>query len=80
MAQQGQVLYRGAFGYAEFEKNDTLTTRTVFQLASVSKPFTALAILMLKEKGALSLQDPVQRYLSAFPYPAVTIRQLLTHS
>ncbi len=80
VAQQGQVLYRGAFGYAEFEKNDTLTTRTVFQLASVSKPFTALAILMLKEKGALSLQDPVQRYLSAFPYPSVTIRQLLTHS
>ncbi len=80
VAQQGQVLYRGAFGYADFEKKDTLTTHTVFQLASVSKPFTALAILLLKEKGYISLQDPVQSYLPDFPYPATTIKQLLTHS
>jgi CubicO group peptidase (beta-lactamase class C family) len=80
VAQHGQVLYRGAFGYADSEKKDTLTTHTAFQLASVSKPFTALAILLLKEKGDLSLQDPVQRYLPAFPYPTITVRQLLTHS
>jgi CubicO group peptidase (beta-lactamase class C family) len=80
VAQQGQVLYRGAFGYANFEQKDTLTTGTVFQLASVTKPFTALAIMLLAQKGQLAYQDSVQRFLPAFPYPTVTIRQLLTHS
>lgn len=80
VAQKGQVLYRGAFGYRDLKKKDTLTTQTVFQLASVTKPFTALAIMLLNEKGYFSYLDPVQHYLPAFPYPTITIQQLLTHS
>jgi CubicO group peptidase (beta-lactamase class C family) len=74
-----QVIYKGAFGYADFSRKDTLTTQTAFQLASVSKPFTAMAIMMLKERGKLEYDDSVQQYLPDFPYRGITIRQLLTH-
>ena len=74
-----QVIYKGAFGYADFHRKDTLTTQTAFQLASVSKQFTAMAIIMLQEQGELSYDDSVQQYLPDFPYKGITIRQLLTH-
>ncbi|MEJ8756845.1 serine hydrolase domain-containing protein [Pontibacter sp. H259] len=73
------VLYRGAFGYTDFEDKDTLTTNTAFQLASVSKQFTAMAIMMLQEEGELQYDDSVQQYLPGFPYKGITIRQLLNH-
>lgn len=74
-----QVMYRGAFGYADFNRKDTLTTYTAFQLASVSKQFTAMAIMMLQEQGKLSYDDSVQQYIPDFPYSGITIRALLTH-
>ncbi|RDV14246.1 class A beta-lactamase-related serine hydrolase [Pontibacter diazotrophicus] len=74
-----QVIYKGAFGYADFHRKDTLTTKTAFQLASVSKQFTAMAIMILKEQGKLSYEDSVQQYIPDFPYKGITIRQLLTH-
>ncbi|MFD2247711.1 serine hydrolase domain-containing protein [Pontibacter ruber] len=74
-----QVIYKGAFGYADFYRKDTLTTETAFQLASVSKQFTAMAIMMLKEQGKLRYDDSVQQYIPTFPYKGITIRQLLTH-
>lgn len=74
-----QPIYKGAFGYADFRQKDTLTTQTAFQLASVSKQFTAMAIMILKEKGKLSYDDSVQQYIPDFPYQGITIRQLLTH-
>lgn len=74
-----QVVYKGAFGYANFKQKDTLTTHTSFQLASVSKQFTAMAIMMLQEEGELQYDDSVQQYLPDFPYHGITIRHLLTH-
>ncbi|PVY35563.1 serine hydrolase domain-containing protein [Pontibacter virosus] len=74
-----QIIYRGAFGYADFKTKDTLSTQTVFQLASVSKQFTAVAIMMLKEQGKLNYEDSLQVYIPDFPYKGITIRQLLTH-
>lgn len=74
-----QVMYRGAFGYADFHRKDTLTTHTAFQLASVSKQFTAMAIMMLQEQGKLRYDDSVQQYIPDFPYSGITIRSLLTH-
>ncbi|MGV3503220.1 MAG: serine hydrolase domain-containing protein [Adhaeribacter sp.] len=79
VSKYDQVLYRGAFGYADFSRKDTLSTQTAFQLASVSKQFTAMAIMMLREQGKLRYEDSVQRFLPAFPYRGITIRQLLTH-
>lgn len=78
-AEKGRIIYKNAFGYADFRNKDTLTTDTPFQLASVSKPLTALAILMLKEKNWLSLEDSVQKFFPTFPYKGITVRMLLTH-
>ena len=74
-----QVIYKGAFGYADFREKDTLSTETAFQLASVSKQFTAMAVMMLQEQGKLQYDDSVQQYIPDFPYSGITIRQLLTH-
>ncbi|WP_377503819.1 serine hydrolase domain-containing protein [Pontibacter locisalis] len=74
-----KVIYKGAFGFANFKRRDSLNTHTAFQLASVSKQFTAMAIMMLKEQGKLSYEDSVQQFIPNFPYKGITIRQLLTH-
>jgi CubicO group peptidase (beta-lactamase class C family) len=74
-----QVIFKGAFGFADFAKKKPLNTQTAFQLASVSKQFTAMAIMILKEQGKLDYDDLIQHYLPGFPYPGITIRQLLTH-
>ncbi len=79
IAQYGRVIYKNAFGVADFTRKDTLTPETSFQLASVSKQFTAVAIMKLKEMGKLSYEDSVQRFIPGFPYHGITIRHLLTH-
>lgn len=79
VAQSGQVIYKKAFGYANFKSKDSLQLNSAFQLASASKTFTAGAILLLKDQGKLSLSDPVTKYFPKFPYAGVTIKTLLTH-
>ncbi len=80
VAQYGKVIYTGAYGYSNLSTKDTLTSQTPFQLASVSKQFTAVAVMQLKEKGLLNYDDPVYRFIPGFPYDSsITIRMLLTH-
>lgn len=74
-----QTIYKGAFGYANLENKDTLTTSSIYQLASVSKQFTAAAIILLEEKGLLKFSDPVTRFYPKFPYKKITIQDLLAH-
>ncbi len=74
-----EVIFKGAFGYADFGSKEPLSTETAFQLASVSKQFTAMAIMMLQEQGKLDYKDLVQEYFPGFPYQGITVRQLLTH-
>ncbi len=79
IAHNGRPIYEETFGYADLTTKDRLTKSTPFELASVSKTFTATAVLKLDEQGALSLDEPVKLYFPDFPYEAVTIRHLLTH-
>lgn len=79
IAQGGHIIYEGAFGYANLEKKDTLTLGSTFQLASVSKQFTAASIMILQERGLLKYNDPVEKYIPEFPYKGITIWHLLTH-
>lgn len=79
VAERGEVIYRGALGYGNLSSKDTLSLDAPFQLASVSKPITAIAVLKLYEAGMLSLDAPVQHYLPSLPYSNITIRHLLTH-
>jgi CubicO group peptidase (beta-lactamase class C family) len=80
VSQHGKIIYKNAFGYSSFFRKDTNTTQTQFQLASVSKQFTAVAIMQLHEKGLINYDDPVYKHIPNFPYDSsITIRSLLTH-
>jgi CubicO group peptidase (beta-lactamase class C family) len=74
-----QTIYKGAFGYANLENRDTLNSNSIFQLASVSKQFTAAAIILLEEKGFLEFTDYVTRFYPKFPYKNIRIQDLLAH-
>jgi len=82
--KDGKVIYEKSFGYADMEANVKSTVRTPYQLASLSKPITATAIMQLHKKGLLNLNDPITKYVSlqkidpAFQDP--TILQLLNHT
>ena len=75
------VLARG-YGVSDLERRAPVTERTVFQLASSTKPFTAMAVLMLAEEGRVDLDAPAARYLTWLRerHSAVTVRQLLGHT
>lgn len=79
VAHDGKILYTHQFGYADFKTHELLTDTTEFQLGSVSKQFTAVSIMMLKEKGLLNYDDSVVKYFPGFPYTGVTIRMCLDH-
>lgn len=79
IGQKDSVFYEQAFGYANYKEKDTLDLNSVFQLASVSKQFTAVAILQLFEKGRLKLTDSIQIFFPDFPYEGITVHQLLCH-
>lgn len=79
VAQKGQVIYKNSFGFSNLKTKDSLQINSAFQLASVSKTFTATAILMLMDQGKLSLKDNVQKYFPKFPYSGITIDLLLSH-
>jgi CubicO group peptidase (beta-lactamase class C family) len=84
----GQLLWVKSAGVAETKSRTAVTPDTVFRIASMTKSFTAMAILKLRDEGKLSLDDPVSKYVPALvdlPYPtkdspALTIRHLLSHS
>lgn len=79
IAENSKPVYYKAFGYREFESKIPLQKTDIFELASVSKQFTAMIIMMLKEKGLLNYDDLVSKYLE-IPYKGITIRNLLTHT
>ena len=82
MIEDGKVIYENTFGYADVENKDPLDANSPFYLASLSKQFTAMAIMMLVEQGKISLNDKLTRFLPLMPsaYDPVTIDQLLTHT
>lgn len=76
-----EVLFTYQSGYSDISENMKVTEKTTFNGFSVTKTFTALAILQLAEENKLSIDDPVSKYIINNPYgEKVTIRQLLTHT
>ncbi len=80
VADKGNVIYHGAYGFADYDSKRMLNDSSVFELASVSKQFTAMGILILKEMGLLSLDDTLRKFFPQLPYHHITIRNLLTHT
>lgn len=74
------ILYEQATGLTRLSAKDSLSVYSPFQLASVSKSFTALSVMMLVDKGHLGLDDKVKDYISELPYKDITVRQLLNHT
>jgi CubicO group peptidase (beta-lactamase class C family) len=79
IAENGKVKYNKAVGYIDYANHKPLNKYSIFELASVSKQFTAMTIMMVKEKGLLHYDDLVEKYIN-IPYKGMTIRQLLTHT
>src|SRR5688572_14369021 len=67
VAQNGKVIYEKALGMANLELNIPLKTGHVFRIGSLTKQFTAVAILQLMEQGKLSLQDEIIRFIPDYP-------------
>jgi CubicO group peptidase (beta-lactamase class C family) len=82
VAHDGGPVFREGYGLANHELNVENTPRTKFRLGSVTKQFTAAAILLLEERGKLKVTDPVNKYLSDWPktWNEVTIHHLLSHT
>lgn len=80
VAENGNIIYQKSFGYSNDSTKTPLNDSSIFCLASVSKQFTAVGIIILKEKGKLSLSDDITKYLPELPYIGVTIRHLLNHT
>jgi CubicO group peptidase (beta-lactamase class C family) len=79
-AEKGRLIYEKAFGFADPVKNrEPLETDNRFELASVSKMFTATAIMMLKQDQLLDYDEDIRTYIPEWPYEGITVRHLLTH-
>ncbi|MBP7102044.1 MAG: beta-lactamase family protein [Bacteroidales bacterium] len=79
IARNNVVFYENVAGYACFQQKTPLHINTSFEIASVSKMFTAVAILMLYEEGKIALNKDVRDYLPEYPYANITVHQLLCH-
>ncbi len=81
VAKDGGILYRKGFGYADVKNKIPITPETKFRIGSVTKQFTAAAILKLQENNLLSVHDKLSKFIPDFPRGnEVTIHQLLTHT
>ena len=87
VARDGEVVYQRAAGFADRDVARPMKVDNLFRLSSVSKPIVSAAALVLVERGKLSLEDPVSKWLPSFQpklpdgtSPTITVRQLLTHT
>ena len=79
IAKNGEIIYEKAIGWADHLHRDSLKINSVFELASLSKPFTATAIMMLVKEGKLMLNQNVKDFYPNFPYDNISVELLLTH-
>lgn len=81
IADKGKVIYEKSFGLAERENQRKLNANSVFELASVSKTFTAMGIVLLEKQGKLKYDDPIEKYIPELAfYGKITLRNLLNHT
>ena len=79
VARKGKILYEKAIGWADYLHRDSLKINSEFELASVTKTFTGVAIMQLIEAGKLKLSDDVKKFFPNFPYDGITVKLLLSH-
>ena len=79
-AENGEIVSKGAYGWVDAENTIPMREDTIFEMASITKMFTATAIMLLVREGKLSVDDEYVKYFPEFPYEGVTIKHLLTHT
>lgn len=79
-AEKGEIVSKGAYGWVDAENTLPMQEDTIFEMASITKMFTATAIMLLVREGKLSVDDEYVKYFPEFPYEGVTIKHLLTHT
>ena len=79
-AEKGVIVSKGAVGFRNAESTIPMREDSIFDIASVSKQFTAAAVMLLRRRGLLSLDDEVSRFFPEINYPGLTIRRLLNHT
>lgn len=81
IAEKGKAVYKKSFGLANEDTRQKLNENSIFELASVSKQFTAMAIVILKEQGKLNYEDKISKYIPELAnYDKITIKHLLNHT
>jgi len=80
VANSGKIIYQKAFGFRNYTTKEPLDNNSVFELASISKQFTAVGILLLLDKGLIKLSDSLRLFFPELPYSNVTIKNMLTHT
>ena len=81
VAQKSRVVLRKAYGFANYELDVPNTPIMKFRIGSITKQFTAVAIMQLQERGLLNVNDPLIKYIPDYPRAnEITIHHLLTHS
>jgi CubicO group peptidase (beta-lactamase class C family) len=79
VAKNGEIVFEKYNGYSNWLTQEKMDANTSIHIASVSKTFTAVAILKMVQENKLSLQDSVQKFFPNFPYKGVTVKLLLSH-
>lgn len=80
IASKNEIIYQKSFGSANLELDVPVKNETVFSLASITKQFTAVAVLQLVAAGKLKLDDPIEKYAEGFTGKKILIEHLLTHT
>ncbi len=79
VAKNGEIIFEDYKGYLNYKTKEEITANSQFHIASVSKTFTAMAVLKLMEEGKINIEADVKTYLPIFPYRNVTVKNLLSH-
>ena len=79
VSKNGKLLYQNCFGYCDYTAKNLMTDTSAFQLASVSKTFTATAVLWCVEHNMFSLDDTLQKFFPLLPYKNIRVKDLLSH-
>ena len=80
IAENGNVIYHQQFGYTKLDSSELISENTVFEIASLSKQFTAFLIMLLEEEEQIDYDDKIIKYFPKLKYNNITIRHLLTHT
>src|SRR5690606_40357022 len=81
VAENGNIIFQKSYGLANEETQEKLNSNTIFELASVSKQFTAMGIVQLQKEGKVTYNDEIRKYIPELQkYEGITIKNLLTHT